>query len=118
MDLGQLRERTCTSLLLLAPQLEDPSPLVDGCLENARRAFRDEFLGLLSPDAWAKVTLVYYKHFLDTGCDISIAEIVAAVVRDSINTKRMDLLTLSLAQHKRERREKAHGPPSLTLVKD
>ena len=34
------------------------------------------------------------------GCDVSVAEIVAAVVRDSISTSRMDMLTLQLAQQK------------------
>ena len=102
----------------MAPQVEDACLLVDECLANARKAFRDEFIFQLSPQAWAKITLIYYKHFLDTGCDVSIAEIVAAVVRDSITTSRMDMLTLQLAQQKLDNQARANSQPSLSIVKD
>ena len=116
MELEQLRDQACTHLRLQAPQLEDASMLVDECLANARKAFRNEFICQLSPQAWAGITLIYYKHFLDTGCDVSVAEIVAAVVRDSINTSRMDMLTLQLAQQKSDEQAQKKSPP-LTIVK-
>lgn len=101
MNLDQLRDQTCASLALLLPQVEgDVSRLVDECLSDARKCFRDDFICQLSPRAWAKITLIYCKHFLDTGCEVSIGEIVAAVLRDSIRTSRIDMLTLQLAQEK------------------
>jgi len=119
MELEQLRDQTCASLALLVPQLEeDVSRLVDECLADARKTFRTEFICQLSPAAWAKITLVYFKHFLDTGCDVSVAEIVATVVRDSIHTSRMDMLTLQLAQQKMDARASSKKSPSLTVVKD
>jgi hypothetical protein len=118
MNQEQLREQICAHLGIMAPQVEDACLLVDECLANARKAFRDEFIFQLSPQAWAKITLIYYKHFLDTGCDVSIAEIVAAVVRDSITTSRMDMLTLQLAQQKLDNQARANSQPSLSIVKD
>lgn len=118
MDLEQLREQICASLLVQAPQLDDVAPLVDECLASARQAFRDAFICQLSPDAWAKITLIYHKHFLDTGCDVTLAEIVATVVRDAIGTRRMDMLTLELAQQKEMDGDGDGSPPALTLVKD
>ncbi len=101
MDLAQLRDQTCARLQLLTPGLGDASLLVDECFTNALKSFRENFMCQLRAEAWAMITLTYHKHFLDTGCEVSIAEIVAVVVRDSINTNRMDFLTLSLAQQKR-----------------
>lgn len=119
MEFDQLREHTCASLMLLVPNLEDDaSRLVDECLADARKTFRSEFICQLSPGAWAKITLIYFKHFLDTGCDVSVAEIVAAVVRDSINTSRMDMLTLQLAQQKIDSQAQAKKSPNLVVVKD
>lgn len=119
MEFDQLRDQTCASLMLLVPQLEeDVSRLVDECLDDARKTFRNEFICQLSPAAWARITLIYFKHFIDTGCDVSVAEIVAAVVRDSIGTSRMDMLTLQLAQQKMDFRAQSKKSPSLTVVKD
>ena len=118
MEFEELRDRTSECLAILMPQVEDGSRLVDECLANARTAFKNEFICMLSPEAWAKITLVYFKHFLDTGCDVTLAEIVTAVVRDSINTNRMDMLTLQLAQQKCEQQAQAKKPPSLTIVKE
>jgi hypothetical protein len=117
MELDQLRDRTCACLAILVPQLEGASRLVDECLVNAKKAFKNEFICQLSPDAWARITLIYFKHFLDTGCDVSVAEIVATVVRDSINTSRMDMLTLQLAQQKMDQQTQAKKSPSLTVIK-
>lgn len=116
MTLEQLHDHICAHLAVQAPQLEDAALLVEECLANARKAFRDEFITQLSPQAWAKITLIYYKHFLDTGCDLSIAEIVAAVVRDSINTRRMDMLTLQLSQEKHDESGREAKNPSLSIV--
>lgn len=119
MDFDQLRDQTCAGLALLMPQLEgDVSRLVDECLSDARKAFRNEFILQLSPGAWARITLIYFKHFIDTGCDVSVAEIVAAVVRDSINSSRMEMLTLDLAQKKMDVQAQAKKAPTLTIVKD
>ncbi len=118
MDLDHLREQTCACLALLVPQLgADAGRLVDECLENAQRSFRNEFIAQISPAAWAKITLIYFKHFIDTGCDVTVAEIVAAVVRDSINTSRMDMLTLQLAQAKLDEQATAKHPPALHVVR-
>lgn len=116
MDLDQLHEYTCLHLRLLAPQLDDVSLLVDECIANALKAFKPDFICQFSPEAWAKITLIYHKHFLDTGCDVSVGEIFAAVVRDAIDTKRMDFLTLNLAQHKRETRHKPPKKPQFKVV--
>lgn len=86
MDLAQLRDQTCTCLQLLTPGLGDASLLVDECFANALNSFGEDFKCQFRPEAWAIITLTYHKHFLDTGCDVSIVETVAVVVRDSINT--------------------------------
>ena len=83
-------------LRLLLPIAEDPSPLVDECLTSARRSFRDEFILSMSPEAWARISLIYCKNFLDTGSDISVGEIVAKVLRDPVHIGRMDMLTQQL----------------------
>lgn len=72
MDLAQLRDHTCACLQLLTPGLGDASLLVDECFTNALKSFREDFMCQLRPEAWAKITLTYYKHFLDTGCEVSI----------------------------------------------
>lgn len=107
---------------LLAPELGDCSQLVDECLADARTSFRNSFICQFWPEAWAKITVVYHKYFLDTGCDVPVAEIIAEVVRDSIKSNRMDFLAMSLAQHKQF--QKAHSDwhskqakPCLSVVK-
>ena len=117
MDLDQLRDQACTHLALLLPNVErDVSQMVDECLIDARKAFRDEFIYRLSPAAWARITLIYFKHFIDSGCDVSVAEIVAAVVRDSIHTSRMDMVTLQLVQNKLDDQSALPHPPVLKVV--
>lgn len=99
--------------------------LVDECLANASSTFSDDFICQFRPSAWANITLTYHKHFVDTGCDITISEIIAEVIRDSICTKRMDYLTMALAQLKRQEREQQQArcqchnnqKPKLTVVK-
>ncbi|MBL8481383.1 MAG: hypothetical protein JNJ60_04255 [Rhodocyclaceae bacterium] len=118
MDLDVLREQICASLALRLPQAGNPARLVDECLASARKTLRDEFIASLGADAWAKITIIYYKHFLDTGCDISIGEIFSAVLRDSLNTSRMDMVTLQLAQYKLDEQQQRKKAPTLTLVKD
>lgn len=117
MNIEELRENVCAHLKLLAPQIEDTAFLVDACFADAKKYFRDDFIYLISPEAWAKVTLVYHKHFLDSGNDISIAEIIVAVIRDSINTKRMDMVTLQLSQYKNSLKE-SKAKPILKIVKE
>jgi hypothetical protein len=119
MNLDQLREQTCANLALLAPPLgADAARLVDECLDDARKTFRNEFICQLSPVAWAKITLIYFKHFVDSGCDVTVAEIVAAVVRDSIQTSRMDMLTLQLSQRKMDEQSSMKRPPALRVVRN
>ena len=119
MDLNQLRDQACAHLALLLPTVErDVSQMVDECLSDARKAFRDEFLYRLSPAAWARITLIYFKHFIDTGCDVSVAEIVATVVRDSIHTSRMDMVTLQLVQNKLDEQNAGPHPPALKVVSE
>ncbi|MGB0203775.1 MAG: hypothetical protein ACPF9K_01860 [Neptuniibacter sp.] len=122
MEIDQLRDQTCCCMELLAPELGDCSQLVDECLADARKSFRDSFICQFRPEAWAKITFVYHKHFLDTGCDVSVAEIIAEVVRDSIKSNRMDFLTMSLAQHKQFQKTHPDGhgkeaKPCLSVVK-
>lgn len=118
MDFDTLRNQACAHLALRCPELKEGAPqLVDECLANARTSFRDEFICRLSPAAWARITVIYFKHFVDTGCDVSIGEIFAAVIRDSINISRMDMLTLELAQQKADQAQHK-AKPSLTVVKD
>ncbi len=118
MELGKLRDQTTAVIRLWAPQLGDASMLVDECLASALKSFGREFIGSLSPQAWAKITLIYHKHFLDTESDVSVGEMVAAVVRDSIDTKRIDFLTQDLAEKRRYAKAgRQEGDPPLTLVK-
>lgn len=118
MNLDHLREQTCANLALLVPQLAgEAGRLVDECLDNAQRSFRNEFIAQISPAAWARITLIYFKHFVDTGCDVTVAEIVAAVIRDSIHTSRMDMITLQLAQDKLVARMDADNAPHLHVVR-
>ncbi len=107
-ELDQLKQQTCFCLQLMAPELGDASPLVEECFTDAQKYFRNNFILQFRPEAWAKITLTYYKHFLDTGCDVTVAEIVAVVVRDAIGTNRMDFLTLNLAQQKRLQTPQRH----------
>ncbi|MEM7254769.1 MAG: hypothetical protein AAF493_25430 [Pseudomonadota bacterium] len=118
MNWEELHERTCAQIFFLAPDVEGASLLVDECFADARKTFSDDFIQALSPEAWAKITLTYHKHFLDTGCEVSILEIVVAVLRDAINTSRMDMVTLNLAQQKRQTQGQGDPRPNLTLVKD
>ena len=117
MELDELRTQICACLALRLPQLADPTRLVDECLANAQKSFRNDFILGFRPEAWAQITIIYFKHFLDTGCDVSIGEIFHELVRDAIHTSRMDMLTLQLAQRKLE--QAAHRPktPSLTVVR-
>ncbi|MES9832589.1 MAG: hypothetical protein ABW139_10125 [Candidatus Thiodiazotropha sp. DIVDIV] len=108
MKLEKLRDQATTCIRLLVPQLGDASILVDECLASAEKSFSSEFILSLSPQAWAKITIIYHKHFLDTGSDVPVGEMVAEVVRDSIDIKRIDFLTQSLAvkwQYQQERPE-------------
>lgn len=116
MEFDQLRDQTCFCMELLAPELGDCSSLVDECLANARLSFRDDFICLFRPEAWAKITLIYHKHFVDTGCDISVAEMIATVVRDSIHSNRMDFLTMSLAQQTLFQKHNSGKKPPLSVV--
>lgn len=120
MNLDHLRDQTCACLAMLLPKLgeEDVGRLVEECLDNAQRSFRNEFIAQISPAVWARITLIYFKHFVETGCDVTVAEIVAAVIRDSIHTSRMDMVTLQLAQAKLDEQAMAPHPPMLHVVRN
>ena len=122
MDIETLRERAAAHLALHYPALQDGATrLVDECLTSARRSLRDEFICRLSPEAWASIALTYIKHFVDTGADVSVGEMFAAAIRDSINLNRLDVLTQDLAQRKTAPPGEAARPaarPTLTIVKD
>jgi hypothetical protein len=118
MDFETLREHTCSSLALTCPELADGAArLVDECFKSARQSLRTEFICTISPQAWAKITVIYFKHFVELGCDMTIGEIFAAVIRDSLNINRMDMLTLDLAQKKLDMAANARKS-TLTVVKD
>jgi hypothetical protein len=116
MELDKLRDQATTCIHIWAPALGDASMLVDECLASALKSLSKEFVRSLSPQAWAKITLIYHKHFLDTGSDVSVGEMVAAAVRDSIDTQRIDFLTQKLALSKSHAQHK-QGAASLTLIK-
>ena len=118
MKFDQLRDQTCLCMQLLTPELGDSSRLVDECLASARLSFRDDFICRFRPEAWAKITLVYHKHFLDSGCDVSVAEIFVEVLRDSINSHRMDHLTKNLVLKKQyEQSLQDDKRPTLSVVR-
>lgn len=124
MDFNELKQQTKSYLDICYPALENSSPLVEECFDNALQAFSKEFICQLRPESWARITLTYHKHFLESGIDISIAEIFSVVMRDSIQNNRMDFLTQSLAQDKafkRQQEERDKKPtkkaPKLSIVK-
>ncbi|QID19323.1 hypothetical protein G3580_17900 [Nitrogeniibacter mangrovi] len=118
MDLDTLRAQATAHLILHTPALErGAAQLVDECLASARKAFHTDFIRQLGPQAWAEITLIYFKHFVDTGVDVPVGDMFAAVIRDSIHIRRMDMLTLALAQHKQAAAAQAHKP-TLSVVKD
>ena len=116
MMIAELVEQTTAHLLLHEQRLTDPRRLVEECINSALKGMKEELVCQLSPEAWARVTLIYQKHFLDTGCDISVSEIVTCVLRDAINNNRMDMLTLQLAQQKRQ--QKTPPRTNLKVIKD
>ena len=116
MELDKLRDQITTCIRIWTPELGDASMLVDECLASALKSFSREFIVSLSPQVWAKITIIYHKHFLDTESDVSVGEMVSAVVRDSIDTRRIDFLTQNLALRKRDAQRKPGAAP-LTLIK-
>jgi len=118
MNFEELQQRTCASLFLLLPQAGDSSQLVDECLSSARLSFRDEFILQLSPEAWARISLIYATTFLDSGIEVSVGEIVAGVLRDAIHIHRLDMLAQQLALSKEgEQTGTSASPPKLTVIK-
>lgn len=121
MELEELRRQTCACLAMRFPEIDEPARLVDECFANAQKSFRNDFLLRFRPEAWAQITIVYFKHFLDTGIDVEIGEIFYTVVRDALNTSRMDMLTLQLAQQKEAERPAspaaASRTPTLSIVR-
>lgn len=117
MDFDELRNQTCANLRLHLPQVGDSSRLVDECLACARRSFRDEFILQLSPAVWARISQVYATTFLDTEADVSVGEICAAVLRDSVALNRIDLLAQQVGQAKAQEPSRPAGAPCLTLVR-
>ena len=116
MELDKLHDQITICIRIWAPELGDASMLVDECLASALKSFSRDFVGSLSPQAWAKITIIYHKHYLDTESDVSVGEMVAAVVRDSVDTRRIDFLTQDLALRKRHEQRKQEGA-FLSLVK-
>jgi hypothetical protein len=126
MDFEMLREQTCASLALLAPQLQGgAAQLVDECFASAQASFKTEFLLQLSPQAWARIALLYASSFVETEADVSVGAIFANVIRDSIHLSRLEMLTLELAQRSAgEAAERKTGEPAqrkapvLTVVRN
>ena len=120
MPLEDLRRQTCACLAMRYPEIDEPARLVDECFANAQKSFRSEFMLRFRPEAWAQITIVYFKHFLDTGIDVGIGEIFHAVMRDALQTRRMDMLTLQLIQDKEAERlasPPAQRAPNLSIVR-
>jgi len=124
MDLGTLRDQACASLYLLIPQVGDSSRLVDECLTSARKSFRDEFILSLGPQVWAHIALVHVTTFLDSGVDVPVGDLCAAVLRDAVHLHRLDALAQGLvqglvgAQHSVATDRPAVGHPHLVVVRD
>ncbi len=117
MELDELQEQASCCLALLCPGLQAQAPeIVRQCLVSARTAFRNEFILQLSPQAWARISLSYFTHFVDTGSDVSVGEMFATVMRDSIHLNRLDLLIQDLAQKKQAEVEERKRP-SLSVVR-
>ncbi|MFK8068323.1 MAG: hypothetical protein AB8D52_08760 [Gammaproteobacteria bacterium] len=122
MNYDELKKQTVAYMAICYPSMENLSPLVDECFDSALESFSREFICRFRPEAWAKATIVYHMHFLDTGIDISIGEIFSVVIRDSIQNNRMDFLTQNLAQQKAFDQKYTSEPsnsktPSLSVVK-
>jgi hypothetical protein len=118
MELDELRDQVTTCIKIWVPELGDASLLVEECLASARRSFSHAFVCSLSPQLWAKITIIYHKHFLDTQSDVTVGEMVAAALRDAVDTKRIDFLTQNLALQKRYEQSRAERAAStLSLVK-
>jgi hypothetical protein len=117
MDLDELRQRACIRLALLLPQVSDPSRLMDECLASARHSFRDEFIAKLSPEAWAHIALLHATTFLDCGVDLSVGDLVATVLRDSIHLHRIDMLSQDLAQRLAAEAPHRKATPNIRLVR-
>lgn len=97
MTFDELRERACAYLSLrLRPGL-DPTQLVDECLASARQSLKDEFILRLSPEAWAQISLTYVTVFLDSERDVSVGEMFAAAIADSVRLNRLNMLAEQLA---------------------
>lgn len=123
MSLEILKQQTAAYLEITYPTLDDASMIVEECFDNALNSFSESFIGLFHPNAWGKITVIYHKHFLETGVDISIGEIFSVAIRDSINTSRMDFLTQSLAQQRAYEKNhpkdhKADQKTSLKVIKN
>lgn len=120
MSLELLKRQTAAYLTMTYPAMKDPSLIVEECFDNASNAFSETFMLQFRPETWGKITLTYHIHFLETGVDITIGEIFSEVIRDSINLKRMDFLTQSLAQRRAFSQGQTPKPrvvPSLKVVK-
>ena len=123
MTFDELKQQTKAYLDICYPSLENSSPLVEECLDNALKSFSKEFICHFRPESWARITLTYHTHFLETGVDITVGEIFSVVIRDSIKNNRMDFLTQSLAQEKafQQKNQTADQStekiPSLSIVK-
>lgn len=120
MTIDELRERACACLRLRMPPDNDPAQLVDECLSSARRSLRDEFILLLSPEAWARISLTYVTTFLESETDVSVGEIFAMVLRDSVQINRMDMLAQQLATARKDEARQASARaqgPRLSVVR-
>ncbi len=98
MSVEELILQTRAYMSLSCPELGDCAGLIEECMESAQQAFTDEFICQMDHRVWAKITLNYHQQFLQTGCDISVGQMLAESIRDSIRTNRIDFLTQELAQ--------------------
>ncbi len=100
MTVDELTQQTRAYMAISCPQLGDCLSLIEECIQSARQAFTDEFICSLDHRVWSKITLNYHQQFLQSACDITVGEMLAVLIRDSIQTNRMDFLIQGLAQER------------------
>lgn len=106
----ELRRQIGACLALRHPEIDEPARLIEECFANAQQSLRSGFMLRFRPEARAQITIMYFRHFLyfrhfrDAGIEVGIGGILHAVLRDALQTRRMDRLTLQPVQRKEAER--------------
>ncbi len=100
----ELRRQIGACLALRHPEIDEPARLIEECFANAQQSLRSGFMLRFRPEARAQITVMYFRHFRDAGIEVGIGGILHAVLRDALQTRRMDRLTLQPVQRKEAER--------------